>query len=361
MKNIHFINSIKISAACLVAILACATSCIEEGENETEGKGNNFLRIIAATDGDSKMNKAAASFEAFPSTGQFLEIRRDAVSGADLSEPITVSFVIDNTLVDKYNKYVTDYNAEADEYNKDLDKDDDGIDELQAREHKVKFVSLESERYTLTGTTVTFAPGEFAKSIPMKLDPTGQGTSLGSMDFTASYALGVKITSSPSNYVLTQAGDNVLVQVVVKNKYDGKFKLNVETSGWSAFGISEAKPGDYPSGVSLITAGPKSVNILNLNTGSDLLPGFTTDNASATQFGDASPIFTFDDNDKIVGIANVYEGNSRGRTFALNPNALATENVFDPATKEIRANFLFKQNGRPDCITKWTLTFAEPR
>jgi hypothetical protein len=373
-------------AWCFVGALSLiVSSCIEEGENAVDGKGSNFIRIIASEDAGTnldlvdsignppptlEMNRASAAFEAFPTTGTFLEIRRDAVSNSYLNEPISVTFAIDNTIVDAYNAYIDSYNAWVDVYNLDLDRDNDEekFEELDPLGHQDSFITLEEERYSIGSFTVDFAAGEHTKYVPMTLDPSGEGTNLGPMDFTAFYGLGIKVTSSlPSNYKLTSEGDNVLVQVVVKNVFDGKYTLNIEHTGWSAFSIFDmpaGKPQQYPAGIALVTAGPKSVGITNLNTGTNLFPGFsglTIETIAATQFGASSPLFTFDDNNKIVSVVNALPDDGRGRTFEINPAAPATDNLYDPVSKKIIANFMFKQNGRPNMMVKWVMEYSEPR
>jgi hypothetical protein len=230
-------------AWCLIGILSLSVaSCIEEGENAVDGKGSNFIRIIASEDAGTNldlvdsannpaptlgMNRASAAFEAFPVTAQFLEIRRDAISNSDLNEAISVTFEIDNTIVDTYNAYIDSYNDWVDVYNLDLDRDndEDKFEELDELDHQSSFIILEEERYSIASFTVNFAAGEHTKYVPMTLDPTGEGTDLGSMDFSAAYGLGVKITSSPSNYKMTSEGDNILIQIVVKNQWDGVYSF----------------------------------------------------------------------------------------------------------------------------------------
>jgi hypothetical protein len=198
------------------------SSCIDESENLVNGKGKDLVRIIAEPDA-SGFNRTSAGFEAKPTTGTtFLEIRRDPTSAASSNKALTVDFQIDNTIVTNYNAWVDDYNEYVDWWNLDLDHDNDGIEETEEMEYETQMKALEAPRYHLPATSVTFAPGELVKYIPMDLDPTGAGTTLGSMDFTAKYALGVKFTNT-GDYTAKTAGDNVLVQVNVKNAWDGMY------------------------------------------------------------------------------------------------------------------------------------------
>jgi hypothetical protein len=200
----------------MAALSLAMSSCIEEGENEIDGKGTNFIRIIADTEPDSEMNFGLAAFEAVPSTATFLEIRRDAISASELAKPVTVNFTIDNSIVDEYNAYVDEYNLYVDEYNSDLDKDDDDFDELDPLDHKEHHIPLDESIYSIETMTVTFGPGEFAKYVAMTLDPS-------TLDFGLRYSLGVKFTEDAPGHKYTFTGNNVLMQVVVKNQWDGVY------------------------------------------------------------------------------------------------------------------------------------------
>ena len=68
--------------------------------------------------------------------------------------------------------------------------------------------------------TVTFAPGEFAKSVIITCPNTN------GFDFSKAYAFGFKVTSVTGSGVLTKSGDAVVAQVLVKNSFDGKYKMN---------------------------------------------------------------------------------------------------------------------------------------
>jgi hypothetical protein len=155
---------------------------------------------------------------------------------------------------------------------------------------------------------------------------------------------------------------NALLYIQPKNKYDGEYTIKIGQTGWLPFGIYDGPPIEYPSTLSLVTSGPNSVSIINNNFDSDLLPGFSTDGTtvSATQFGAASPVFTFNAEGKLTSIANPLI-DSRNRQFVVNPAALPTENQFDLATKAFNLNFLFKQSGRPDETVKILGTYKGSR
>lgn len=219
MKKIISTNLYKATAWCLIGVLGLVfSSCIEEGENEIEGKGTNFIRIIADVEPESEMNFGLAAFEAVPSTAQFLEIRRDAISPSELAKPVTVNFTIDNTIVDAYNVYVDEWNAYVEEYNDHLDADGDGFEEIDPLDEKEHHLILDESLYSIETTSVTFAAGEFVKYVGMTLDPL-------TLNFALRYSLGVKFAADAPGYKYTSAGNNVLMQVVVKNQWDGVYGI----------------------------------------------------------------------------------------------------------------------------------------
>jgi len=181
------------------------------------GKGNDYVRLVTSTDADSGMSMSLAAFDASPSTNTLLEFRRDAVTGASLQKSVTVNIVVDNSLVDAYNTgYIDSYNAEVDEYNDNLDVNGDGVDDLDPKDYLDYLTPLPASVYTLESNTVTFAPGEFAKYVSIHLNPA-------TLSFTKQYAVGVKVNNPSSDYKISEAGNESLVKVVIKNQYDGEY------------------------------------------------------------------------------------------------------------------------------------------
>ncbi len=224
----------------------------------------------------------------------------------------------------------------------------------------VPFEVLPSNLYTIPSLTVSIAAGKLDTPFEFNVNTSG-------VDLSKKFALPIVLKSvDDPSVVIASNLNSTLVAIVVKNKYDGKYNLDVEHSGWSAFGIFDMPAGvaeRYPDGIALVTLGANSVGIENLWAGTNLLPGFsnTAGKPTPTQFGAASPVFTFDGNNKIVSVSNAIADDGRGRKFALNPTAPASDNSYDPATKKVIANFLFKQTGRPDMNYRLTMVFFGSR
>jgi hypothetical protein len=220
--------------------------------------------------------------------------------------------------------------------------------------HGPTFELLPEANYSIP-TTVIIPAGQTKVNVSITVYPQ-------QFDLAKTYALPLRIVSA-SHGILSAHFSVAVLGMAIKNKYDGEYAANIQLAGWGAYGISGVAE-DYPDNIGLVTAGPKSVSIANYLRGDNLLPGFsanTDGSTSATGFGAASPVFTFDDNDKLINVDNAIADDGRGRDFVLNPAATAEENLYNPATKTFIANFLFKQNSRPDAVCKWTLVFDRDR
>ncbi len=178
------------------------------------------------------------------------------------------------------------------------------------------------------------------------------------LDPSKKYGIGFKITSADQGYVVAKNLSSVVIAFTIKNKYDGKYNLNMTSVGWGAYSIADGENCDYPPDFDLITDGPTSLTIFNNSRGDNLQPGFTP-GCGPTAFGAASPKYTFDANDKLVSVVNIIPDDGRGRAFQVAP--LAGSNYFDPATKTIYMNYIMKQNGRPDQTLTLTWTYIGPR
>jgi hypothetical protein len=181
-----------------------------------------------------------------------------------------------------------------------------------------------------------------------------------SFDYSASYVLPIAITSASYGTVSSNFASELNL-FVIKNKYDGAYSLDIMTTGWAAYGISDNMPGSYPGGMELVTTSANSVAFYNGTTGyGGLQPAFTAGNAAATGFGATTPMFTFDPTtNKLVSVVNSTAPDSRNRQLAINP--AITTSRFDPATKTVYAAYLMTQSGRPTQYIYDTLVYTGSR
>ncbi|HEY0743155.1 MAG TPA: DUF1735 domain-containing protein [Chryseosolibacter sp.] len=320
MKNLLYKYTSGFLALLLVALVP--TSCIEEFESESAGKGSNKFRVPAGT-------FSLIAYNAAVEKRTIIDLFRDVVSNSALNESASVGYTISEEALIEYND-----------------------------ENDTDFVLLPAANYTLSGVeggNVTFEPGEFAKPIELTLNPEG-------LDFSKQYALAFTFSNPSSGYGISATSPTVVTQITVKNAFDGMYKVNIGQAGWTAFGIYEGAPIAYPGTVSFATAGATTVSFTNDYTGTNLFPGFSDDGTgpAATQFGAISPVFTFDANGKLTGITNPAV-DARNRQLVLNPAASADENVFNLEDKSFRFNLLFKQNTRPDMTVIMIGEYDGPR
>ncbi len=181
---------------------------------------------------------------------------------------------------------------------------------------------------------------------------------------SATYGLGFKIVSvDKPGYIISQNFGSYLTLIGAKNKYDGDYKMTINTIGWGAYSISDGVERVWPSNydIYMITSSGNAVDLYSGAHGTFIQPAFDAA-GGATGFGAASPRFIFDNaTNKLTNVINTTAPDARNRVFALNPNAPATTNYFDPATHNIYANYVLKQTGRPDQVIIATFTYLGPR
>jgi len=308
-------------------------SCTKPLTYKSMGDAGQTIVKLINDDGDYRLR--AIGLVSTPQVVDLLDIRRDIPNGTELGKTMTVVIEDDQTLVDDYNTA-----------------------------NGTSYVALPADKYTVDPGnpragglwTVTLAPGEFAKGLKISIP-----NSLG-IDLSQTYAMGFRIKTVDANGKISAEAHQAVVEIGVKNKYDGEYSVNVTTSGWAAYGISDNMPAAYPGNLLLITSGAATLNIENIWGGSDLQPAMTAGNAGGTQFGAASPVFTFDlATDKLINVDNAIPDDGRGRDFMLNPAAPASDNLYDPATKTIYANYIMVQNGRPNQIIRMVMKYVGPR
>lgn len=159
--------------------------------------------------------------------------------------------------------------------------------------------------------------------------------------------------------------NHLLINVAVKNQYDGNYGLVIRTTGWSAYGISDNQEGTWPvnsdgTSIGMVTSGTSSVKMYIYGAGYGQ-PTFTAGNAGTSYFGNTAPEFTFDPNTNLLlSVVNkAYPIDSRNRQFQI--NSAVTDSRYDPSTKTIYAAYIMTQNGRPPQYIYDTLTYIGAR
>lgn len=170
-----------------LAVVAAAGvySCDKAAENEVEGKGSNIFRLKTSEE------LVPVLFTADPvvQTAEVAEVRRDANSAGELNKTATLKLIKDNAII-------ADYNTA----------------------HGETLEELPAGTYTIDPFDMSFASGEFVKSLKIKLNPA-------SIDLTKKYALGFRIGEVSNGYVISEDSRKGLYRITITNKYHGNYKV----------------------------------------------------------------------------------------------------------------------------------------
>ena len=226
MKNLF--RKYKLGLWVLVAVaMLLPSSCIEDSESAVEGKGQNRFRVPSGT-------FSLVAFDAQPQTRTVLEVFRDAVSNGELNKSASVDFELSQAVLDAYNL-----------------------------EHDTQFEILGEQFYDfngIEGSTISFPAGEFSKQIAIDLKPEG-------LDFSKQYVLPFLFKNPSSGYGISATSTSAIVQVTVKNRYDGVYSYTGHIGRYDAASCALIElGGDVVPGVSLTlnTTGANSVSTVFL-------------------------------------------------------------------------------------------------
>jgi hypothetical protein len=201
-----------------------------------------------------------------------------------------------------------------------------------------------------TSSIVTIPKGSYIGYLQIKFKPSNY--------IGQPYALGYKIKSiQEPGYAISGNLDTAVCAIVIKNKYDGNYKMRMRLTGWGAYSISDGPAYDWPNNVGFSSTGGNTLVFSTTQNGA-LQPGFTP-GGGATGFGAATPQFAFDlSTNLLTGMTNLTP-DSRNRAFR--PNPAVSDSRYDPATKTLYLAYIMSQNGRPDQFIYDTLKYAGPR
>jgi hypothetical protein len=243
------------------------------------------------------------------------EVRRDANSEAALNSATTVvlDYDVSGAILAKYN-----------------DANETSFIPLPA--------NLGTTTPAVTGGKITleFGAGDFMKPIVVNIPNAS------SFDFTKQYAFAFKLTSVSGTGVKSLAvNDTIVAQVLVKNKYDGKYQVT-EVSPMVDI-VVNTLTGWYPFTFELETSGEHSVKCLLTDPAYYNYYHPITSGGAVSVYGAFGLEIQFDPsgNGNIIALKNPW-GNppSNTRMPALDPSGT---NKWDAATKSITLKYFMKQ------------------
>ena len=238
-------------------------------------------------------------------TFSILTISRDVPSSSVLNTAQTVTLKLDASVINDYNT------ANGTTY------------QLLANS---AYTFDASNPLSSSNLMVTFAPGEFSKSIKINLDltklPAGNN------------AIGFTITQTAPG-VISAASAKAFVAIGAKNRFDGQYTL----TGTLIDSYNGTITGNYPADVFLI-----SNSALQNNMYDNSIPGLYHSILSAgalSRYGSIGVTFNFNDDNTVATVINYYgqpAGNSRFLT--LDPSGI---NKWDPITKTLKVKYWMDQ------------------
>ncbi len=147
--------------------------------------------------------------------------------------------------------------------------------------------SMNSATYQLLPDSDYSIVNGWARNIPAgkRLDSMNVMLNLDKIGQAINYILPITIQNAS---VPIEQWNHLLINILVRNKYDGQYDLMIKTVGWGAYGIADGPPSlDYGS-VGMVTNGASA---LVFDNGQQ--PVFTSTGGQTT-FGATDPQLTFD-------------------------------------------------------------------
>jgi hypothetical protein len=208
------------------------------------------------------------------------------------------------------------------------------------------YLALPTNAYTLpNGLEFDLPAGNSGQyTLPLTLNKNN-------LNLQNAYALGIKI-ESVSEGSIDQLQKNIIVTILVKNKYDGRYEINGTFVDYSNSAFVNA----YPLLWELVTTGPSQVVVRDYDFFATPTPAYVFWTGSAySYYGSFGLIVNFDANDNITSVTNYYgQPSSNGRTAELDPSGI---NKYIPGSPPvIKIKYWMNQ---PSVITPHRSAFDE--
>ena len=285
-------------------IFGCKKPAIPE---QAEGKGSTIVRMPP----EGGFRLAAIDLVNTAQTFGLVDIYRDAPSKAALHSATKVVITEDPGIVSAYNS-----------------------------EHGTNYIALPANAYTIDPSnpkvgndyTLTFNPGEFYRQLKITVPDATV------LDPNKKYALGFQLASVDNNGKMSASERQVVVEVAIKNKWDGVYTV---TGTLTDFAVSTIT-GYYPLTWELRTTGSNTLAVFDKSQGTQT--HLITSSGSLSQYGSFGLNITMDPaTNKIVSITNSYgQPAPNGRSAALDPTGV---NAYDPDAKLFRIKYHLLQPG----------------
>jgi hypothetical protein len=301
------ITSITFKTLLTVSVVALVFGCKKPDiAEQADGKGQTIVRI-PSNDG---VKLIAIDLASTSQTFGVLDVNKEAVSESVLNTASKVVITEDPTIISAYNTA-----------------------------HGTTYIGLPTTAFTIDPAnpkvgndyTLTFNPGEFFKQLKITVPNATV------LDPNKKYAIGFKISSVEGGKI-SASENTVLVEVGLKNKWDGVYKV----TGTMVDLTSATLTGNYPLTWELRTSGSNTLAVYDKSTGTQT--HLILSAGAASQYGSFGLNITIDPaTNKITSVVNSYgQPASNGRSAGLDPSGV---NAYDPATKTFKIKYYLLQPG----------------
>ncbi len=256
-----------------------------------------------------------------PQPLNMVDIRRDVPNAGELNKTMKV-------IVEDDPGAVTDYNAK----------------------NGTAFIAIPTALYAIDAAnpkvgndyTVTLNPGEFAKWLKFSL-PNALA-----LDLSKTYAFGFTIKSADANGKIAVASKTIVVEIGVKNQWDGRYKLNGYFNHPSYTGFYETNK------IELRTAG---ANVLDMfcTIWDEYAHPFNVGGGTLNRFANVAPRYIVNANNSI-SLSNGGPGNTLNFVPAIGAN-----NRYDPTSKIFYIQHGYQNAAGAYRIWTDTLAYIGPR
>lgn len=190
------------------------------------------------------------------------------------------------------------------------------------------FLALPTNSYSLpNGLEFDLPAGNSGQyTLPLTLNKNN-------LNLQNAYAIGIKI-ESVSEGVIDQLQKNIVVTVLVKNKFDGTYEIDGTFVDYS----NSAFVGAYPLEWQLVTTGPTQCKVQDAVDFGTPTPAFIFWTGSAySYYGNFGLIVNFDAADNVASVTNFYgQPSSNGRSANLDPSGVNKYIPGSPAVIKIK-------------------------
>ncbi len=214
-----------------------------------------------------------------------------------------------------------------------------------------EYIMLPDSVYTIPSLTVTIPKGTLDADFVFPVNSLKM-----TLDLNYLIPFEIESVSGDPNAVIADNLKSVLLNVQLKNRFDGVYK----TEGKMVDITSASLTGYYPWETALVTTGANQV-LLYDNEGILGTPGHVIKSGDAfSSYGEFGLIINFDANNVVTSVANYYGDPSptRARSAVLDPSG---ENKYDAATKTLKIKYWMYQGGSMRTSFDETYTFKEAR